>query len=243
MNEPALRLERVTAGYRPDLPIVNKLDLEVRAGEIVAVLGPHGAGKSTAIKAVAGLVPVSAGRITLAGTDVTGLPTHRRVRAGLAFVPQSENVFARLSVRDNLQLGCFGDRTAFLASLDRVLALFPDLLRHQATAAGLLSGGQRQMVAIGRALMTAPSLLLLDEPTAGLAPVVTEQLLAQLDRIRHGGVAVVLVEQNVRAALAVADRACVLVEGCIRLSGPAATIADDPELGALFLGRRTRLAS
>ncbi|MDX7950631.1 ABC transporter ATP-binding protein [Lichenihabitans sp. Uapishka_5] len=235
---PLLAAEAVVAGYEPGLPIVHGASLAVAAGEILAVLGPNGAGKSTLVKALAGLVPVSRGTVRLDGRDITGLPAHLRPRAGLAFVPQTENIFASLSVADNLRIACdvMPDRPRGRARTAELLDLFPDLARARTLLAGRLSGGQRQMLAVARALVASPRVLMLDEPSAGLSPLFVSDVFARLRTIRDTGVAIVLVEQNVRAALKVADRALVLVEGRNRHEGPAKTLADDPAIAALYLG-------
>lgn len=237
-----LVVEDLLAGYEPGLPIVNGASLRVTAGEILAVLGPNGAGKSTFVKAVAGLVPIAGGTVRLRGADITRMPTHRRLGAGLAFVPQTENVFASLSVADNLRVA--GDRLADgRAAQRRIAALyddFPDLARQRGLLAGRLSGGQRQMLAVARALVASPAVLLLDEPSAGLSPKLVREVFGRLAAIRDTGLAVVLVEQNVRAALAVANRALVLVEGRPRHEGPAEGFADDPLVADLFLGGARR---
>ena len=233
----ALRVEALVAGYEPGLPVVNGVSFAAAAGDILVVLGPNGAGKSTLIKAVAGLVPIQSGRCALAGADITSLPAHEMVRRGLAFVPQTENVFATMSVAENLALaagvlprGLRAERTAAL------YAFFPDLSRQRALAAGRLSGGQRQMLAVARALMVQPAVLMLDEPSAGLSPKLVETVFARLLEIRDSGVAIVLVEQNARAALAIADRALVLVEGRVRREGRARDLAGDREMADLYLG-------
>jgi branched-chain amino acid transport system ATP-binding protein len=230
-----ISFETVEGGYEPGLPILRGASLSVRAGEIMALLGPNGAGKSTLVKAAAGLVPVWSGRITLEGRDITRLPTHRMVGAGLGFVPQTENVFASLSIQDNLLLAQALVPKARRGELARVYALFPDLERQRKLAAGRLSGGQRQMLAVARALLASPSVLMLDEPSAGLSPKLVGVVFERLRAIRDSGVTILLVEQNVRAALAIADRAAVLVEGRERLVAPAAEI-DPAQLGALYLG-------
>lgn len=241
MTEPSralLAAEDVTAGYEPGVPIVHGASLRVAAGEILAVLGPNGAGKSSFVKAIAGLVPMAAGAVRFRGVDITGMPAHRRLGAGLAFVPQTENVFASLSVADNLLIA--GDRLADRRiARSRIAALygdFPDLARQRGLSAGRLSGGQRQMLAVARALVAAPAVLLLDEPSAGLSPKLVGEVFGRLAAIRDTGVAIVLVEQNVRAALAIADRALVLVEGRNRHEGAAAGFADDPIVKESFLG-------
>ena len=232
-----LAVERLEAGYEPGLAIVRGAGLDVGRGEIVAVLGPNGAGKSTLIKAVAGLVPKFAGRVVLQGEDITARPAHLLARAGLAFVPQVENVFAGLSIADNLKLAAaICPKEARCAREAAMYGLFPDLARDPGLLAGRLSGGQRQMLAVARALMVDPKLLMLDEPSAGLSPKLVELLFAKIAEIRAGGVTVLLVEQNVRAALALADRAYVLVDGRNFYEGPAGDLAGDPALARLNLG-------
>jgi branched-chain amino acid transport system ATP-binding protein len=237
MSAALLEVEGLVAGYDPAVPIVRGATLSVGTGEIVAVLGPNGAGKSTLIKAIAGLVPVVSGRIRLGGREITALPAHLLVRHGLGFVPQTENVFAGLSIADNLKLAAgilpAAERAGRIAAM---LDLFPDLASRPSLPAGRLSGGQRQMLAIARALLVSPSILMLDEPSAGLSPKLVGIVFAMLGRIRGTGVTIVLVEQNARAALALADRGIVLVEGKQRHEGPAGALAADPEVAALYLG-------
>jgi branched-chain amino acid transport system ATP-binding protein len=237
---PALEVDRLEAGYEPGLSIVRGASLALAAGEIVAVLGPNGAGKSTLVKAAAGLVPVSAGRVRLNGRDITHAAAHRLVHEGLAFVPQTDNVFARLTVAENLELAAAivvraqAEREARLAP---VYAMFPDLARQRRLPAGRLSGGQRQMLAVARALIARPTVLMLDEPSAGLSPKLAGQVFDKLAEVRAGGVSLLLVEQNVRAALALADRGAVLVEGRERLVAPAAELRGDARIADLYLGR------
>ncbi len=233
----ALEVRSLEAGYDPGLPIVRGASLRVEAGEILAILGPNGAGKSTFVKAVAGLVPVTAGEVRLQGRDITRVPAHRMVFEGLAFVPQTENVFANLSIAENLELAAAILRLPRRAALEPVYAMFPDLERQRGLLASRLSGGQRQMLAVGRALIARPRVLMLDEPSAGLSPKLVGQVLEQLRRVRDSGVTVVLVEQNVKAALAVADRAAVLVEGRERIVAPTAELRADARLAELYLGR------
>ena len=235
-TEPLLQARAVTAGYRPAAPILHGVDLVVRPAEIVAVLGPNGAGKSTLVKAIAGLISVNSGSIRFRGRDLADLAAHRRVREGLIYVPQSRNVFARLSVEDNLKLGALHDPGFGAARQETVLELFPDLRRRMSARAGDLSGGQRQMVAIGRALMSDPQLLIVDEPSAGLSPRISRSVFDQLVRVRETGVAVLMVEQNTRAALSVADRGAVLVEGRNALQGDAHTLLADGTLSSVYLG-------
>jgi branched-chain amino acid transport system ATP-binding protein len=232
-----LAVEDLVAGYEPGVPIVKGVALRADRGELIAVLGPNGAGKSTLIKSIAGMVPATSGRILIEGEDISAQAAHRRVHSGVAFVPQTENVFASLSVFDNLKIAAqviaAAQRAARIAA---VCDMFPDLSRRRGLAAGRLSGGQRQMLAVARALVIAPKLLLLDEPSAGLSPRAAADLFGQLVLIRQSGVGVVLVEQNVRSALAIADRAYVLVEGRNRREGAAGDLGKDSQIGALFVG-------
>lgn len=238
-NTAALLVEQLEAAYEPGLPIVRGANLRVEQGEIVAILGPNGAGKSTLVKAVAGLVPVTGGRSLLFGRDITRVPAHRMVFEGLAFVPQTENVFVNLSIAENLELAAAIVRADRSERLDPVYAMFPDLARQRKLPAGQLSGGQRQMLAVARALITRPRLLVLDEPSAGLSPKLVGLVFDKLREVRASGVTVLLVEQNVKAALALADKAAVLVEGRERLFAPAAELLDDERVAALYLGRHT----
>ena len=238
MNAPPLvSVEDLVSGYEPGAPIVNGVSMNVGRGELVAVLGPNGAGKSTLVKTVAGLVPIGAGRVLCEGEDLRDIPVHERVRKGIAYVPQTDNVFATLSVADNLRISAQplagARRTAAIAA---VCDIFPDLRREWALPAGRLSGGQRQMLAMARAVVVAPRVLLLDEPSAGLSPKAAGELFRKLIEIRGSAVGILLVEQNVRAALSIADRAYVLVEGRNACEGAAAALAADPQVGALYLG-------
>ncbi|MGP1397720.1 MAG: ABC transporter ATP-binding protein [Inquilinaceae bacterium] len=236
--EAVLTTRGLVAGYGRDLPIVKGVDVAVARGALVAVLGPNGAGKSTLVKAVAGLVPVFAGQVRLDGEDITGIGAHRMVRSGLAFVPQTENIFATLTIRENLQVAAAVlPRGRQGRRIDAMFALFPDLAARPSLVAGRLSGGQRQMLATARALLVEPSVLILDEPSAGLAPLLVGQVFQTLLAIKATGVTIVLVEQNVRAALAVADRAVVLVDGIVRHDAPAQGLADDPILAELYFSR------
>ena len=238
MSAPALlSVEGLVAGYEPGLPIVNGASILAARGEIVALLGPNGAGKSTLIKAAAGLVPAAAGRVVLEGKDLTQMAAHLRIREGLAFAPQTENIFASMSVDDNLRLAA--GLLPHARRAERIAAMyeaFPDLARQKTLLAGRLSGGQRQMLAIARALLVEPKAVMLDEPSAGLSPKFVEIVFAKLAEIRASGVTIVLVEQNARAALALADRAYVLVQGRNRHEGDARALAGDPMIAALYLG-------
>jgi len=234
-----LVVEDLVAGYEPGLPIVRGATLTALAGEIFALLGPNGSGKSTLVRAVVGLVGVESGRVRLGGEDITGRPAHRLTRAGVGYVPQTDNVFTRLGVDEHLALAAAAlARPARAGRIAAMYEMFPDLAAARRLAAGRLSGGQRQMLALARALVPGPRVLLLDEPSAGLAPALVEAVLGRLRDARALGVTIVLVEQNTRAALAVADRGCVLVEGRPRLLGTAAELAGNAEVARLYLGAR-----
>ena len=208
----------------------------MQTGEIVAVIGPNGAGKSSLVKAVAGLVPISKGRNLLFGKDITRTPAHRMIFEGLAFVPQTENVFVNLSVAENLELAAAIVKAKRKESLEPVYAMFPDVHRQRADLAGQLSGGQRQLLAIARALIAGPKLLILDEPSAGLSPKMMEQVFSKLREVRSSGVTVLLVEQNVKAALALADRTAVLVEGKERIVATSSELLNNGRVAELYLG-------
>ena len=239
MSDALLRAEGVVAGYRPDSPILHGVSAEVRRGEVVTIIGPNGAGKSTLVKAIAGLVAVSAGSVRLAGSEIANLPAHRLPARGVAYVPQTDNVFGSLTVHENLRVGAAPmPRRAAPARFEAAYAAFPILRERQDRKAHVLSGGQRQMLALARALVPEPELILLDEPTAGLAPRVAAEVLDLVRGLAARGVAVLMVEQNARAALGVSDRGYVLVEGRNRLEGEAPVIAANADLGAVFLGRR-----
>jgi branched-chain amino acid transport system ATP-binding protein len=233
----ALVLRDVVAGYEPGLPIVRGASVEVGSGEVVVLLGPNGAGKSTLVKAAAGLVEVTVGDVILEGANIAAVPAHARIRHGLAFVPQTENVFASLSVAENLAIAAAVlPRVRRAARIAAMLAMFPDLASARHGAAGRLSGGQRQMLAIARAMVVAPRVLVLDEPSAGLSPLLVTQVMRVLREIAEAGVAVLLVEQNARAALTIADRALILAEGRVAHEGRGAALLSDPVVAALYLG-------
>jgi ABC-type branched-subunit amino acid transport system ATPase component len=235
---PVLSAKAVVAGYVPGLPIVHGVDIDVSAREIVTIIGPNGAGKSTFLKALAGLVRIESGTVTLEGREVAGLPTHDLIPAGLAFVPQTGNVFATLTIHENLTVGGHTLSGSIAGRLSRAYDLFPDLKGKRGARAGSLSGGQRQMLAIARALMTDPRVIMLDEPTAGLAPKIVSQVFSDLRRLAEAGVAVLVVEQNAKAALRVSDRGYVLAEGRNRFAGRAADLLADEGLAEAFLGAR-----
>ncbi|MBN9219815.1 MAG: ABC transporter ATP-binding protein [Mesorhizobium sp.] len=239
MSETVLDVRDLEAGYEPGVPIVRGASITVGKGEIVVVLGPNGAGKSSFIKAIAGLVPITGGTVTLDGRDITSAPAYTMVRLGLAFVPQTENIFPLMSVEDNLRVACgILERRDIPARIEEMYAAFPDLVRQRRTAAGNLSGGQRQMLAVARALIVHPKVLVLDEPSAGLSPKFVAMVFEMLAGIRKSGVTILLVEQNAKAALAIGDRAYVLVEGKDRHEGVASELWNDPVVAELYLGQR-----
>jgi branched-chain amino acid transport system ATP-binding protein len=240
-TNPILAVESVFAGYEPGVPIVRGASMSVARGEIVAVLGPNGAGKSTLIKAIAGIIPKFSGRVMLEGEDITERRPHQMVRSGLAYVPQTENVFASMTVEENLQIAvAVLQKSERRLRMEAVRELFPDLARQQRLRAGRLSGGQRQMLALARALMVGPKVLMLDEASAGLSPLLVETVFAKIKEISSGGMTIVLVEQNARAALAVSDRAYVLVEGENRHEGRAEDLWRDVSMARLYLGAGDR---
>jgi branched-chain amino acid transport system ATP-binding protein len=226
----------IVAGYGTQDEILKGVDLAVGKGEIVGIIGPNGAGKSTLLKAVAGLLRPKAGSVTLDGRDITNLPAREISRLGLAYVPQEMNVFPTMSVRENLEIGGYTDPRRAARRMDGVLARFPVLAQKRRHAARTLSGGERQMLAMAMALMVEPAVLLLDEPSAGLSPMAAERLFDAIAQINRDGVAIAMVEQNANEALAIADRACILVDGKTSRTGDAKTLAADPEIRRLFLG-------
>jgi branched-chain amino acid transport system ATP-binding protein/neutral amino acid transport system ATP-binding protein len=231
-----LTVSGVVAGYSAADQILKGLDLEVRQGEIVCILGPNGAGKSTLLKAVAGLLKPSAGRIELKGRPITGLAPRAVTGFGVAYVPQEHNVFPSMTVRENLEMGGYADPKGAPARMDGVMQRFPVLGRKRRQAARTLSGGERQILAMGMALMVEPAILLLDEPSAGLSPVAAQDLFHEIQAINRDGVAIALVEQNANEALAISDRAYILVDGRNSRDGFAGELAADPEIRRIFLG-------
>jgi len=232
-----LAVNGLVAGYEMGVPILRGAGIAIHGGEIVALLGPNGAGKSTLVKAIAGLVPVFAGSLRFDGQEIRGALAHTLVQRGLSFVPQTENVFTTMTIDENLQLsGHVLAKSARARQIAAMYGLFPDLERQRRLVAGRLSGGQRQMLAIARALMIEPKLLMLDEPSAGLSPKLTAAVFGKLAEIRKTGVTILLVEQNARAALALADRGYVLAEGQNRHEGAAPALASDPAVAHLYLG-------
>jgi branched-chain amino acid transport system ATP-binding protein len=233
--EPLIAAERITGGYG-DADILHEVSLSVARGEIVSIVGPNGAGKSTAMKALLGMLRIRHGHVWFDGAPIAGWTTDRIVRRGVGFVPQVDNVFRDMSVHENLQMGAFLRRGDLGAAYDRVYGLFPDLVAKRRENAGRLSGGQRQMVAMGRALMLEPRLLMLDEPTAGLSPKYMERIFQIVRDVRDAGVTILMVEQHARQALALSDRGYVLASGRNRRDGAGKALLEDPEIAQLFLG-------
>ncbi len=232
--------EDLVAGYLPGIDILNGASLTLHRGELVGIIGPNGAGKSTLIKTLFGLVPVRSGRVMLDGDDITRMAAHQLVARGVGYVPQTRNVFPSLTIEENLRMGIYLQASRFAERFDAVVDLFPMLGERRRDRAGLLSGGQRQMVAMGRALMTDPSVLLLDEPSAGLSPLNQDEVFARIDQVKQAGVSVVMVEQNARKCLQIADTAFVLDQGRNAHSGTGQDLLDDPMVIELYLGTLAR---
>jgi len=224
-----LNLERLYSGYGK-MEVLHGIDLKVRKGEIVAIVGPNGAGKSTVSNSIVGMADVFSGRITFDGFEITRMPTHKIVGLGIGYSPQLNNVFQSLSVRENLELGLFNLKDDVEERIKRVLKLFPEIRDKASRQARVLSGGERQMLAVARAIISEPKLLILDEPTAALSPKAAQSLVKKILEIKEMGLTILLVEQNVRRALSLADRAYVLVGGKIAYEGDAKKLLDEPLL-------------
>ena len=231
-----LEASGIHAGYG-DAEILHGVGVAVNAGEIVTIIGPNGSGKSTLMKTIVGIVPATAGEVVFDGRRVEQLRADQRIPLGLCYVPQTENVFPSLTVAENLEMGGYLRRAGVGRRAEELLELFPDLAEKRRAKAGALSGGQRQMMAIARALMLDPQLLLLDEPSAGLSPLLVERMFETIKRINQLGVAILMVEQNARRALAASDRGYVLAVGEVRMEDAGPTLANDPQVGRLYLGR------
>ena len=235
-NSIVLHAQELVAGYIPEVNILNGCDLEVRAGEFVGIIGPNGAGKSTLLKAILGLCKIRSGTITLNGQDITGRKAHELVPLGVGYVPQTKNVFPSLTVKENLEMGCFLKPSVFKERFAYVAQMFPKLADRAAQRAGALSGGERQMVAMGRALMLEPKVLLLDEPSAGLSPALQDEVFVQCRTINAAGVAILMVEQNARRCLQVVNRGYVLDQGRNAYTGTGRELLGDPNVIELYLG-------
>jgi branched-chain amino acid transport system ATP-binding protein len=234
--EPVMRASGLVAGYLPGVNILNGCDLECYPGELIGIIGPNGAGKSTLLKALFGLVSVREGSVTLEGDDITNMKANKLVQAGVGFVPQSNNVFPSLSIEENLQMGIYLRPKKFAERLEVIYDLFPVLGERKGQRAGSLSGGERQSVAMARALMMDPKVLLLDEPSAGLSPVRQDETFIRTRRINKAGVSIIMVEQNARRCLQICDRGYVLDQGRNAYSGTGRELADDPKVIELYLG-------
>ena len=227
--------EKMTGGYG-GADIISACTINVNRGEIVAILGPNGAGKSTAMKAMLGLLNLKSGKVSIDGKDISKLTPQDRVKEGISFVPQSRNVFTGLSVQENLEMGAFLREEGLEEIIEEIFGLFPVLKEKKDQIVGELSGGQRQQVALGRALMTKPSVLMLDEPTAGVSPIVMDELFDHILKVKKTNVAIIMVEQNAKQALSIADRGYVLVTGENKFSGTGKELLNDPEVRRSFLG-------
>ena len=227
---------KMTAGYGDGPDIISSCSITANRGEIVAILGPNGAGKSTAMKVMLGLLKLKSGSVTLNGEDISNINPQDRVKKGISFVPQTRNVFAELTVRENLEIGGFLTEGSLENKIESIYSLFPILSEKKSQVVGQLSGGQRQQVALGRALMSDPSVLMLDEPTAGVSPIVMDELFEHIIKVKKTNVAVIMVEQNAKQALSISDRGYVLVTGQNKFEGSGNDLLEDPEVRRSFLG-------
>ena len=236
MSEPFLIGENMTGGYGTGADILHGCTLAVEKGEIAVIVGPNGAGKSTAMKAVFGMLNLRTGAVRLDGEDITGLTPQARVGKGMGFVPQTSNIFTSLTVEENLEMGAFIRRDDIAETMAQVYELFPMLKDKRSQPAGELSGGQRQQVAVGRALMTQPQVLMLDEPTAGVSPIVMDELFDRIIEVARTGISILMVEQNARQALEIADKGYVLVQGRNGFTDTGKALLANPEVRKSFLG-------
>lgn len=235
-GQPFLIGEAMTGGYGKGADILHDCTVSVEKGEIAVIVGPNGAGKSTAMKAVFGMLNLRKGRVVLDGEDITHLTPQARVAKGMGFVPQTSNIFTSMTVEENLEMGAFIREDDFRGTMEQVYELFPILKEKRLQPAGELSGGQRQQVAVGRALMTEPKLLMLDEPTAGVSPIVMDELFDRILEVAKTGIAILMVEQNARQALHIADHGFVLVQGANRYTDTGEALLANPDVRASFLG-------
>ena len=238
---PVVYAENLVAGYLPGINILNDCSLVANQGELIGIIGPNGAGKSTLLKSIFGQVNVRAGKVWLNGEDITNLKANKLVSKGVGFVPQTNNVFPSLTIEENLQMGVFQTPKRFDERFEFVTNIFPDLGKRRAQKAGSLSGGERQMVAMGRALMIDPSVLLLDEPSAGLSPVRQDEAFLRVKEVNKAGVTVIMVEQNARRCLQICDRAYVLDQGKDAHTGTGRELLNDPKMVELYLGNLAEL--
>ncbi len=238
-NSPLLEVIDIFAGYVKDLDILQGLNFRVYPGELIAIIGPNGCGKSTSLKTVMGLLNPRQGKIIFKEENIPGLKSDKIVKKGICYVPQIANVFPNLTIDENLEMGAFIINTNLQPLKDKIYTIFPDLANRKKQRAGSLSGGQRQMVAMGKALMLEPTLLLLDEPSAALSPILVNQVLDQIKKINQNGTSILLVEQNAKKALEIADRGYVLESGRDRFEGKGIDLLNDPKVGELYLGAKT----
>ncbi|MDP8925462.1 MAG: ABC transporter ATP-binding protein [Actinomycetota bacterium] len=236
--EPLLEARDLRVGYTPEVDIVRDCNVDLAEGELVSIIGPNGAGKSTLVKSLFGLVPVRRGTVRFEGEEITGAPTHQLVEAGISYVPQRDNIFPSLTVEENLEMGSYLRPKAAKGRYEELSGWFPILAERRRQKVGTMSGGQRQLVALARALMSEPSLLLLDEPSAGLSPANVEAIFERVKLINSKGVAILMVEQNARRALSMSDRGYVLEMGQNRFTGPGRELLNDPKVVDLYLGGR-----
>jgi branched-chain amino acid transport system ATP-binding protein len=235
-KDALVRVDDVFAGYVPGVNILNGCDLHCDEGELVGIIGPNGAGKSTLLKSLLGMVNIRSGTVTLRGEDITGNKAHELVAKGVGFVPQTNNVFPRLTIEENLQMGLYHQPKQFPERFEYVAELFPALAKRRKQRAGSLSGGERQMVAMGRALMPSPSVLLLDEPSAGLSPALQDEVFIRCRQINATGVSIIMVEQNARRCLQICDRGYVLDQGRNAYTASGKDLMNDPKVIELYLG-------
>ena len=236
MSQPVVFAENLVAGYLPGINILNGCSLVANEGDLIGIIGPNGAGKSTLLKSIFGQVNIREGKVSLYGEDITNLKANKLVEKGVAFVPQTNNVFPSLTIEENLEMGVFQTPKRFNERFEFVTSLFPDLGKRRHQKAGSLSGGERQMVAMGRALMVDPKVLLLDEPSAGLSPVRQDEAFLRVKQINKAGVTVIMVEQNARRCLQICDRAYVLDHGKDAHTGTGRELLNDPKMIELYLG-------
>ena len=227
--------ENLVVGYGA-ADILHGCSIDVNKGEIAVIVGPNGSGKSTAMKALFGMLTLKSGLVKIDGEDITSVSVFERVKKGMAFVPQTNNVFASLTVEENLEMGAFLQKDDFSSTIDDIYSLFPVLKEKRKQEAGELSGGQRQQVAVGRALMTKPQVLMLDEPTAGVSPIIMDELFDRIIEISKRGISILMVEQNAKQALNIADKGFVLTQGVNKFSGTGISLLSNPEVRKSFLG-------
>ena len=231
-----VKAEELIAGYVPEVNILNGTNLDLYDGELIGIIGPNGAGKSTLLKAMFGLIPITSGTVTLRGEDITSAPAHELVSQGIGYVPQNNNVFPSLTVEENLEMGVYLNSKIFSERFDFVTELFPLLATRRKQKAGSMSGGERQMLAMGRALMMDPSVLLLDEPSAGLSPAYQDEVFIRCRQINRAGVSIIMVEQNARRCLQICDRGYVLDQGRNAYTNTGTALLEDPKVIELYLG-------